>query len=180
MHHLDPYLEWLDALTAAIDVSMELEEREAPPWQQGTPRQRWYGQRPYSMRRWAGAGAERNAHRQEQGQRNGGEGKWNPQTGEDDAPTATAMAASFARRSAATLLRDAPRRTEYVISGGKRYRLAYEKGTLEPVPVGVTISRDSEDEEDLVGDPSAAQLVAMLDGGRLPKYEEIVGTGIMD
>ncbi|KAI5845187.1 hypothetical protein DFP73DRAFT_512855 [Morchella snyderi] len=166
---LEVFLEWLEALSAAVDLSPSLEERSLPRYQT-LPRRRRRRRRDQDTTTTTTTTITANTNTnaapergdtpsppplpptrtrprrlpQQQQQTTdvdvSASGKWAP------AQAVTAEAnMRYARRCMAVLVGDAPRQSDYVIQDGKRYRLVYEKKTLEPVEEGAGTGADGEE-----------------------------------
>ncbi|KAH8155639.1 uncharacterized protein LAJ45_00649 [Morchella importuna] len=176
---LEVFLEWLEALSAAVDLSPSLEERSLPRYQT-LPRRRRRRRRDQdatttttpntntdtTTTTTTPAAPERNEtpsppplpppRSRPRAQTR------LPQTDLDAsastgkwAPAQAVTAEAnmrYARRCMAVLVGDAPRQSDYVIQDGKRYRLVYEKKLLEPVEAGVGgVGTDGEDQMGVMG-----------------------------
>jgi hypothetical protein len=138
--NLEVFLDWLEALSAAIDVAPSLEERSLPRYRT-LPRSR--------RRRATGDERQLNQEREWPSTRQADQesisshrdvaaaqtvdkpstqqphGKWAPHK----AVTREANM-RYARRCTEALLADAPRRSNYVVVGGCRYKIHWEKRKL--------------------------------------------------
>lgn len=201
---LEVFLDWLEALSAAIDLSPSLEERFLPRYQT-LPRRR--------RRRGNAAGAQVDATplgRQDANQESSDiispaasthpttpprlrrvqsppeeeevpfdtNGKWAPRN-----RLTREANLRYARRCMAALTSDAPRQSEFVICKGKRYRLLYESKKMVP---------DGGEPEDTTAVHSGKRSATGKGKGkepmaeerdksppRLPEYDEVVGVAMV-
>jgi hypothetical protein len=200
---LEPYLDWLEALSAAIDVSPSLEERSLPQYQT-LPRRR---------RRYAAVTASTSATEPETTESvqaeqerldaiphdlqltNGATPRATPAA----EPSSTLRSATrpeehafdeagkwaprsritreanlrLARRCVAVLCADAPRQSEFVVVKGKRYRIMWE--TKKMVPAEPEAEPPADDGADRPPTAKGAGGITIEDAAKLPRYEEVFG-----
>lgn len=197
---LEPFLEWLEALAAAIDLSPSLEERSLPRIQTLPRRRRRRNQATGSNTTTQQAGSQESSARQE-GERDVGdepivaseavqailearrranntpeeafdeEGKWCPRR--RITPEANLR---YAKRCMAVLCGDAPRQSDFVVVHGTRYRLSWAKRKMIPDACGpIQEVSDNKGKRPATATGTGDDNKAAQKLPKLPEYDEIMG-----
>jgi len=194
---LEPYLDWLEALSAAINVSPSLEERSLPRYRTLPRRRRSVVVTPNTATARTAATEAATGSNAAQGQLGTrvtpAAGSW------PSSPRSTARLEEhafdeagkwaprsritreanmrFARRCMAVLCADAPRQSDFVVVTDKLYRILWE--TKKMVPAVAETARPADEQTTMKG----ADGITIEDASKLPRYEEVfgetgMGTGI--
>ncbi|KAI5795689.1 hypothetical protein EDC01DRAFT_782217 [Geopyxis carbonaria] len=200
---LEPFLEWLEALAAAIDLSPSLEERSLPRNQTLPRRRRRRNQATGANATTQQDGSQESGTRQE-GERDAGDEPFDPAESphmhemietrrrQNNAPENTfdeegkwcprrritpEANLRYAKRCMAVLCGDAPRQSDFVIVQGKRYRLSWTKRKMIPDVGGASKEEvsDNKGKRPATATGAGDDAKAAQKLPKLPEYDEIMG-----